>query len=152
MDVVDKLERTASMYAGLPGREEMAALLQGGEGQKALTAFRAFRVFDEGGAVGGRVVSATLDELSEGAVVIKAACSSVNYKDALAGDRQGQDHPPFPSIGGIDVAGTVVSTPTRVQGGRQVLVTGYDLGVSHDGGYARTSACRPTRSCRFPPG
>jgi len=29
-----------------------------------LTAFHAFRVFDEGGAVGGRVVSATLEELS----------------------------------------------------------------------------------------
>ena len=43
-----------------------------------MTAFRAFRVFEEGGAVGGRVVSATLEELSPGDVVIKAAYSSVN--------------------------------------------------------------------------
>jgi hypothetical protein len=34
MDVVDKLERTASMYAGLPGREEMAALFMAAKAKK----------------------------------------------------------------------------------------------------------------------
>jgi NADPH:quinone reductase-like Zn-dependent oxidoreductase len=41
-------------------------------------------VFEEGGKVDGRVVSATLDELSAGDVVITTIASSVNYKDALA--------------------------------------------------------------------
>jgi hypothetical protein len=36
-------------------------------------------VFEEDGRVQGRVVDATLEELSPGGVVIKAAYSSVNY-------------------------------------------------------------------------
>jgi NADPH2:quinone reductase len=100
-------------------------------------AFRAFRVFDEGGRVQGRIVSATLDELSPGDVVIKTACSSVNYKDALAATGAGKIIRRFPLIGGIDVSGTVVSSgDTRFREGAAVLVTGYDMGVTHDGGYA----------------
>ena len=106
-----------------------------------MTAFRAFRVFDEGGAVGGRVVSATLEELSPGDVVIKAAYSSVNYKDALAATGTGKIVRRFPLIAGIDVSGTVESSAdARFAAGDQVLVTGYDLGVAHDGGYARARA------------
>ena len=56
-----------------------------------MSTFRAFRVFDEGGQVQGRVVDAALDELSAGAVVIKAEYSSVNYKDAHGGDRRRKD-------------------------------------------------------------
>ena len=97
IDVVDKLERTASMYAGPAGARRDGGALQGGEGQKAVTAFRAFRVFDEGGAVGGRVVSATLEELSPGDVVIKAAYSSVNCKRRAGGYGDRQDRPPIPA-------------------------------------------------------
>ncbi len=99
--------------------------------------FRAFRVFEEDGNVQGRVVPATLDELSAGDVVIKVACSSVNYKDALAGTGAGKIIRRFPRVGGIDVAGTVVSSSDpRCHEGQAVLVTGFDLGVAHDGGYA----------------
>jgi acrylyl-CoA reductase (NADPH) len=102
-----------------------------------LSAFRAFRVFDEGGAVRGRVVSAALDELSQGDVVIKAAYSSVNYKDALAATGTGKIIRRFPLIGGIDVSGSIEwSADARFAPGDRVLVTGYDLGVAHDGGYA----------------
>lgn len=99
--------------------------------------FDAFRVFDEGGKVSGRVVQLSLDELSAGAVVIRAAFSSVNYKDALAGTGSGKIMRRFPLVGGIDVAGTVESsTDSRFKPGDAVLVTGYDLGVANDGGYA----------------
>lgn len=99
--------------------------------------FKAFRIFDDAGAVAGKVVEATLDELDAGAVVIKAAYSSVNYKDALAAMGIGKIIRRFPIVGGIDVAGTVVSSEdTRFLPGDKVLVTGYDLGVGHDGGYA----------------
>jgi NADPH2:quinone reductase len=98
--------------------------------------FDAFRIFEDGGTVQGRVVEATLDELSPGGVVIKAAYSSVNYKDAMAATG-GKIIRRFPLIGGIDVAGTVVSSDdARFASGDAVLVTGYDLGVGHDGGYA----------------
>jgi len=99
--------------------------------------FRAFRVFEDGGRVQGRIVSMALDELSAGDVVIRAAYSSVNYKDALAGTGSGKIMRRFPLVGGIDVAGTVVSSgDNRFREGDGVLVTGYDLGVGHDGGYA----------------
>ena len=100
--------------------------------------FRAYRIFDEGGRVEGRLVRATLEELSPGDVVIRAAYSSVNYKDALAATGAGKILRKFPLIGGIDVSGTVdSSSDARFKAGDQVLVTGYDLGVSHDGGYAQ---------------
>lgn len=99
--------------------------------------FSAFRIFNDGGTISGGVVQTTLDELSQGDVVIRAAYSSVNYKDALAGTGAGKILRRFPLIGGIDVAGTVASSddPRYVEG-QPVLVTGYDLGVAHDGGYA----------------
>jgi acrylyl-CoA reductase (NADPH) len=99
--------------------------------------FSAFRVFDENGKISARIVQVSLDELSEGAVVIKSAFSSVNYKDALAATGAGKIMRRFPLIGGIDVAGTIESSADpRFTAGDPVLVTGYDLGVAHDGGYA----------------
>ena len=99
--------------------------------------FKAFRVFDEDGRIGGRIVDVSLDDLSAGAVVIKTAYSSVNYKDALAATGAGKIMRRFPLVGGIDVSGTVDSSADpRFKAGDAVLVTGYDLGVAHDGGYA----------------
>jgi NADPH2:quinone reductase len=102
-----------------------------------VTTFRAFRIFEVQGKVQGRLVDAALDELSAGTVVIAGAYSSVNYKDALAATGAGRILRRFPLIGGIDVSGTVASSEDpRFQPGDKVLVTGYDLGVAHDGGYA----------------
>lgn len=99
--------------------------------------FNAFKVFEEGGKINGRIVQLELDQLSPGSVVIKAAYSSVNYKDAMAGTGGGKIMRRFPLVGGIDVAGVVdSSTDARFRPGDSVLVTGYDLGVAHDGGYA----------------
>ena len=99
--------------------------------------FNAFKVFEENGKISGRIVQLSLDELSEGAVVIKAAYSGVNYKDALAATGAGKIMRRFPLVGGIDVSGTVESSAdARVKAGDPVLVTGHDLGVAHDGGYA----------------
>src|SRR3954464_5315822 len=97
----------------------------------AVETFQAFRIFNDDGKVAGRVVPATLDELSAGDVVIDAAYSSVNYKDALAATGSGKIIRRFPLIPGIDVAGTVrASADGRFRQGQQVLVTGYDLGVA----------------------
>ena len=99
--------------------------------------FKAFRIYDENGKIAGRVTGMTLDELSPGEVVFRNAYSSVNYKDALAGTGTGKILKRFPLIGGIDVAGTVVSSAdSRFREGDEVIVTGYDLGVANDGGYA----------------
>jgi acrylyl-CoA reductase (NADPH) len=103
-----------------------------------MSTFQAFRVFDEGGQVQGRVVQAALDELSAGDVVIKAEYSSVNYKDAMAATGAGKILRRFPLIPGIDVSGTVESSMApQFRPGDPVLVTGYDLGVANDGGYSQ---------------
>ena len=102
-----------------------------------MDSFRALRIFNDDGGIHSRIVDATLDELSEGDVVIRAAYSSVNYKDALAATGAGKILKKFPLIGGIDVSGTVVSSrDSRFAPGEEVLVTGYDLGVGQDGGFA----------------
>jgi NADPH2:quinone reductase len=99
--------------------------------------FKAFRIFNDEGKIHGSIVNATLDELTPGDVVIEASYSSVNYKDALAGTGTGKILRRFPLIGGIDVAGVVSSSADpRFREGDEVLVTGFDLGVANDGGYA----------------
>ena len=102
-----------------------------------MSSFRAFRITNTDGKIGAAIVETTLDELTPGNVVINAEYSSVNYKDALAATGAGKILKRFPLIGGIDVAGTVASSAdARIREGDRVLVTGYELGVSHDGGYA----------------
>jgi len=99
--------------------------------------FRAYRVFNEDNKVVSRWVDLTLGDLDPGEVVIRAAYSSVNYKDALAATGAGKIIRRFPCVGGIDVAGVVVSSQdARFAAGDKVLVTGYDMGVAHDGGFA----------------
>jgi NADPH2:quinone reductase len=102
-----------------------------------MSSFRAFRITNTDGKIGATIVETTLDELTPGDVVINAEYSSVNYKDALAATGAGKILKRFPLIGGIDVAGAVASSAdTRFREGDRVLVTGYELGVSNDGGYA----------------
>ena len=110
-----------------------------------MATFTAYRIFNDGGTISGRTVDTTLDELTPATiaaagareVVIRAAYSSVISKDARAATGKGKILRRFPLVGGIDVAGTVVSSEEpRFRDGDAVLVTGYDLGVANDGGFA----------------
>ena len=99
--------------------------------------FSAYRIFEQDGKSAGRFVELNLDELDPGEVVIEAHYSSVNYKDALAATGTGKVIRRFPCVGGIDVSGVVAkSSDARFKTGDAVLVTGYDMGVAHDGGFA----------------
>ena len=99
--------------------------------------FRTLRIFNEDNNITSRWVDLELNELDPGEVVIRAAYSSVNYKDALAATGAGKVIRRFPCVGGIDVAGVVVSSlDPRFVPGDEVLVTGYEMGVAHDGGFA----------------
>ncbi|MFZ3019079.1 MAG: oxidoreductase [Gallionella sp.] len=99
--------------------------------------FSAYRIFDENGKSQGRFVELSLADLDPGEVVIRAQYSSVNYKDALAATGAGKVIRRFPCVGGVDVAGVVESSSdARFHVGDEVLVTGYGMGVDHDGGYA----------------
>ncbi len=102
-----------------------------------MATFRAYRIFDEGGKSSGRFVEVSPDDLDPGEVVIRTHFSGVNYKDALAATGAGKVIRRFPCVGGIDVSGVVESSSdARFKAGDEVLVTGYDMGVAHDGGFA----------------
>ncbi len=99
--------------------------------------FKAFRIFNDNDKIAGRLVEARLDELSPGEVLFRVEYSSVNFKDALAATGAGKSVRGFPRVGGIDAAGTVVSSSNaRFKAGEAILCTSYDLGVAHDGGYS----------------
>ncbi len=102
-----------------------------------MSSFRAFRIFEEDGAAVSRFVELSLGDLDPGEVVIRNRYSGVNYKDALAATGAGRIIRRFPCVGGVDAAGIVESSAdARFKPGDEVLVTGYDMGVAHDGGFS----------------
>ena len=102
-----------------------------------MSKFSAYRIFEENGKSHGRFVELSLDDLDAGEVVIRTHYSAVNYKDALAATGAGKVIRRFPCVGGVDVSGVVESSSdARFKAGDEVLVTGYDMGVAHDGGFA----------------
>ena len=99
--------------------------------------FPAFRIHSDAAGYRAGIESISLDDLNPGEVVIKTEYSSVNFKDALAGTGEGKILRKFPLVGGIDVAGHVVtSTDPAFREGDAVLVTGSGLSETRDGGYA----------------
>ncbi len=99
--------------------------------------FRAYKIFNENNKIIGKLIEAELGDPAAGEVIFKTAYSSVNYKDALAATGTGKIIRNYPLIGGIDAAGTVVSSgDSRYQAGDEVICTSYDMGVAHDGGYS----------------
>jgi len=102
-----------------------------------MNSFKIFRIHEREGKTVAGFEQAQLEDLDAGEVVVKVAYSSVNYKDALAGTGAGKVIRRFPCVGGIDLSGTVVeSSDARFAQGDAVIATSFDLGVSHDGGYA----------------
>jgi putative YhdH/YhfP family quinone oxidoreductase len=101
--------------------------------------FRAYRITEiDKKSVRAEFAECTLDDLDPGEVVVRVAYSDVNYKDALAATGKGKILLRPSCIGGIDLAGTVVSSSdARFAKGDAVLATGFDLGVKHHGGYAQ---------------
>ena len=118
-----------------------------------MQSFKAFRVHNEDGAITGKVEALALDDLSDGEVVVRAAWSDVNYKDALAATGKGKIMRRFPMVGGIDVAGHVhSSTDERFREGDPVVVTGHGLSEDHDGGYAEYVRVSPDWLVPLPQG
>jgi acrylyl-CoA reductase (NADPH) len=96
--------------------------------------FPAFLATKRGDAVDRGPATLAAADLPEGDVTIRVDWSSINYKDALATIPKGQVAQISPLVPGIDLAGEVVEGDAS---GTEVLVTGYDLGVAHHGGWAR---------------
>jgi putative YhdH/YhfP family quinone oxidoreductase len=120
---------------------------------QTVPAFRAFRIRNDDTGYRARLESMHAGELSSGEVLIKAAYSSVNYKDALAGTGKGKILRRFPLNGGIDVAGHVVeSSDPQFKEGDAVLCTGCGLSETRDGGYAEYARLKTEWTIPLPPG
>jgi acrylyl-CoA reductase (NADPH) len=89
---------------------------------------------DDGVARGVR----ELDDPGEGDVLVRVAWSSVNYKDALATIPKGGVARISPLVPGVDLAGVVeeAAPGAGFAAGDEVLAHGYELGMSHHGGFA----------------
>ncbi|MHB8575429.1 MAG: acrylyl-CoA reductase family protein [Dehalococcoidia bacterium] len=102
-----------------------------------VTTFRAFVVDKQGDTFSAGVRELTLADLPAGEVTVRVAYSCVNYKDGLAAIPDGRVVRSYPIVPGVDLAGTVAeSTDARFKPGDEVVLTGYDLGVAHSGGFA----------------
>ena len=99
--------------------------------------FRAYRIDESGGKVIAGFQQLTIDDITAGNVVIKVSYSTINYKDALAATGSGRILRRYPLNGGIDLAGTVISSEdAELQPGTAVLVNGCGLSETVDGGYS----------------
>jgi acrylyl-CoA reductase (NADPH) len=100
--------------------------------------FPAFLATQRDDAVDRGPATLAAADLPEGEVTIRVDWSSINYKDALATIPKGQVAQISPLVPGVDLAGEIVaSEDDAIATGTQALVTGYDLGVAHHGGWAR---------------
>lgn len=89
------------------------------------------------GSAASSVQALEPDALGEGDVTVAVEWSTINYKDglALAGAGIMQS---YPMVGGIDLAGVVeTSEDPAFKPGDRVLVNGWGLSQTHNGGYAR---------------
>lgn len=115
--------------------------------------FRAYRIDQQDGNITAAFTSMNVNELTDGDVVIKVSHSTINYKDALAATGAGRILRSFPLNGGIDLAGTVVTSSTdEFAAGDVVLVNGCGLSETLDGGYAEYARVPATAVVPVPVG
>jgi acrylyl-CoA reductase (NADPH) len=77
-------------------------------------------------------------DLMAGNVTIRVSHSTINYKDALAVAGKAPIIRRWPMIPGIDLAGTVLATShPEIAVGDDVILNGWEAGVSHYGGYSQ---------------
>ena len=102
-----------------------------------MDSFRAYRIDEQDGEIVAGFKQLSIDDLTEGNVVVRVSHSTINYKDALAATGKGRILRRYPLNGGIDLAGVVVSSEdTAFQPGTAVLVNGCGLSETRDGGYS----------------
>lgn len=100
--------------------------------------FEALRISktEAGQAVAWEEVS--LNDLSEGDVVVRVSHTTINYKDGLAITGKAPIARKWPLVPGIDFAGEVeTSTHPAFAKGDKVVLNGWGVGEGHDGGYAQ---------------
>jgi acrylyl-CoA reductase (NADPH) len=99
---------------------------------------KVFRVYEEqDGSFVTKTEAQPVPEPAEGEVLIRVHYSSLNYKDALSATGNKGVTRRYPHTPGTDAAGIVVkSRDNTLREGNPVIVTGYDLGMNTNGGWA----------------
>jgi len=95
----------------------------------------------------------SIDELPQGELLVRVHYSSLNYKDALSALGRPGVTRKYPHTPGIDAAGEVVAcSDGAFAPGERVIVTGYDLGMNHPGGYGQYIRVPSSWAVRLPAG
>ncbi|ALX48842.1 acryloyl-CoA reductase [Lentibacillus amyloliquefaciens] len=93
-----------------------------------------------------------MEDLPEGDLTIRVAYSSVNFKDGMVAINH-QLVESYPLIPGIDLAGTVIdSQDERFNEGDEVIVTSYQLGTGHSGGFSEVARVPADWAVHLPEG
>ena len=114
---------------------------------------RALRVHRQEQGTEARIEAWSAPDPGPGELRIRAQWSGLNYKDALAVTGKGKILRQFPLTAGIDVSGVVEAS--RAEGfseGDPVLVTGYGMSETRDGGLATSVTLPADRVVRLPEG
>jgi acrylyl-CoA reductase (NADPH) len=115
--------------------------------------YQALVVDQEEDSVIAEIRDRRIDELPEGELLVRVLYSGVNYKDALACTKGGNVVRRYPFTPGIDLAGVVVrSRSDAFREGDEVFATGYELGVTHEGGYGGYASIPATWALHVPQG
>lgn len=99
--------------------------------------FKAFRIEETNGNYTGSIKEMEFIPLDRNEIRVKVHYSSLNYKDALSASGNKGVTKNYPHTPGIDAVGTVEGTNCETfKAGEKVIITGYDLGMNTDGGFA----------------
>ena len=115
--------------------------------------FRAYRIDEKDGEIVAGFQEISREDLSPGNVVVRVSYSTINYKDALAATGSAKILKNHPLNGGIDLAGTVVSSEDgEFQPGTAVLVNRCGLSETVDGGYSEFARIDSKSLVKIPEG
>ncbi|MEU7812873.1 MDR family oxidoreductase [Pseudonocardia sp. NPDC049154] len=99
---------------------------------------RAVQIIKDDDGQRAQLVELPEDQLGEGDVTVAVDFSAVNFKDGLVVTGAVPVIETFPVVGGIDLAGSVTEAAagSGYAEGDRVVVTGWGLAASHNGGFA----------------
>jgi acrylyl-CoA reductase (NADPH) len=115
--------------------------------------FRALRLEKTDAAPTVTFVDLTEDDLMEGDVTVRVDYSTINYKDGLALTGKAPVVRKWPLIPGIDFSGVVeTSAHGDFKPGDRVILNGWGVGESHDGGFAQKARVKGDWLVKAPDG
>ncbi|MFT4823649.1 MAG: acrylyl-CoA reductase (NADPH) [Halioglobus sp.] len=113
--------------------------------------FNAMVVQDADGKPVASLQKITMADLPDEDVLVQVAYSTINYKDGLAVSGKARICRSLPLICGIDLAGTVMeSKDDAFAPGDQVLVNGFGLSETQNGGYSQFQRLKPQWLVKVP--